>query len=98
MGSHRHEVDVLAVDALQQGGIGKPLTDVGRDVQPRIAGLLGHGVGRVLAADDRTLLLSVYSSRSDSEGVEEVAFWSDDSTFAAVLAELFRDLLADPFA
>ncbi|MHB9285596.1 TrmB family transcriptional regulator [Halobacteriales archaeon Cl-PHB] len=80
---------VLAAVADEPGLEGHAVPD---DRSPEV------GVGRVLAADDRALLLSVYSARSGTDGVEEVAFWSDDSTFAAVLGEFFREWLADPFA
>jgi len=54
--------------------------------------------GRVLLVDADTILLSVYSSATGSEGVEEVAFWSEGSTFAAVLVEFAGGWLAVPDA
>ena len=52
--------------------------------------------GRFMLVDDRTLLLSVCASAAGGEGTEEVAFWSADSTFAAVLVEVIEEwFLAD---
>jgi hypothetical protein len=53
-------------------------------------------IGRVLLADDDTLLLSVVSSMA-VEGTQEVAFWSGDSTFGAVLGEFIRRRFGNPF-
>jgi len=55
------------------------------------------GTKRVLLVDDRTMLLSVRSSTEVAEGTEEVAFWSGDSAFAAVLVGFLEELFADPF-
>jgi sugar-specific transcriptional regulator TrmB len=52
--------------------------------------------GRVLLVDDDTILLSVFSTATGGEGVEEVAFWSEGSTFAAVLVEFAGGWLAAP--
>ncbi len=47
-------------------------------------------VGRVLAVDDDTMLLSVLPG-ADVTGVDtEAAFWSDGTGFASVLAPLIR--------
>lgn len=54
-------------------------------------------IGRVLIVDDRTILLSVFSSRTVDAGNEEVAFWSADSAFAAVLLEFIEDWFLEPF-
>lgn len=52
--------------------------------------------GRFMLVDDRTLLLSVCSTAAGGEGTAEVAFWSAESTFAAVLVEVIEDwFLAD---
>jgi sugar-specific transcriptional regulator TrmB len=55
------------------------------------------GFGRTLVVDDRTVLLSVYSSAPAADGTEEVAFWSADTTFAAVLVDFLREWFAGPF-
>jgi len=47
--------------------------------------------GRFLIVDDRTILLSVRATAAGGDGVEEVAFWSADSTFAAVLVEVLEE-------
>lgn len=52
--------------------------------------------GRVLLVDTDTILLSVFSTAASGEGVEEVAFWSQGSTFAAVLVEFAGGWLATP--
>lgn len=43
------------------------------------------GSARVLLVDTRSMLLSVFSSTEVARGTQEVAFWSVDSAFAAVL-------------
>jgi sugar-specific transcriptional regulator TrmB len=55
------------------------------------------GSARVLVVDRATLLLSVFSARGGGDGREEVAFWSADSVFAAVLAGFLEEFLAQPF-
>ncbi|MFT4921427.1 MAG: sugar-specific transcriptional regulator TrmB [Haloarculaceae archaeon] len=52
---------------------------------------------RVLLADDGTMLLSVFSSTEIAEGTEEVAFWSADTAFAAVLFAFLEEWFDDPF-
>ena len=52
---------------------------------------------RVLLVDRRTMLLSVFSSTDVAEGTQEVAFWSVDSAFAAVLLGFMEEWFADPF-
>jgi hypothetical protein len=54
-------------------------------------------IGRMLVADDRTILLSVFSSPEVAGEHEEVAFWSAESTFAAVLVEFIQDWFLEPF-
>lgn len=54
-------------------------------------------IGRVLLVDDRTMLLSVYSSADLAAGSDEVAFWSADSAFAAVLVQVIREVFREPF-
>lgn len=54
-------------------------------------------IGRLLVADDRTILLSVLSSTDVASGSDEVAFWSADSTFAALLAEFIQEWFLEPF-
>jgi sugar-specific transcriptional regulator TrmB len=54
-------------------------------------------IGRLLVVDDRTILLSVFSSPEVAGEHEEVAFWSADSTFAAVLVEFIQDWFLEPF-
>jgi sugar-specific transcriptional regulator TrmB len=53
--------------------------------------------GRVLLADDDTILLSVFSSADVADGRQEAAFWSDDTAFAAVLVEFIENWFAEPF-
>jgi sugar-specific transcriptional regulator TrmB len=55
------------------------------------------GSARVLLADRRTMLLSVFSSTEVTEGTQEVAFWSVDSAFAAVLLGFLAEWFDDPF-
>ncbi len=55
------------------------------------------GSARVLLVDRRTMLLSVFSSTEVAEGTQEVAFWSVDSAFAAVLLGFLEEWFADPF-
>jgi sugar-specific transcriptional regulator TrmB len=52
---------------------------------------------RVLLADERTMLMSVFSSTDIAEGTEEVAFWSADSAFAAVLSRFLEEWFEEPF-
>lgn len=52
---------------------------------------------RVLLADETTMLLSVFSSTEIAEGTEEVAFWSGDTAFAAVLYAFLEEWFDDPF-
>ena len=54
-------------------------------------------IGRVLIVDDRTILLSVFSSAEVAGGSDEVAFWSADSAFAAVLVEVIEEVFMEPF-
>ncbi len=50
--------------------------------------------GRLLIVDDQTLLLS---SCADTGKSEEVAFWTSENIFAAVLIELAEEWLQAPF-
>lgn len=52
------------------------------------------GSARVLLADDDTMLLGVYAEGSVTE---EVAFWSSETTFAAVLGGFLREWFTEPF-
>lgn len=51
-------------------------------------------VGRLLIADEQTLLLSTQTAAENSQ---EIAFWSDDTAFATVLVELAEEWLYQPF-
>lgn len=53
-------------------------------------------VARLLFADDETLLLSTHSEANGSDG-EEVAFWTSQNAFAAVLGELAEAWMQEPF-
>ncbi len=55
------------------------------------------GSARVLLVDRRTMLLSVFSSTDVAEGTQEVAFWSVDSAFAAVLLGFMAEWFEHPF-
>jgi len=55
------------------------------------------GTARVLLVDRRTMLLSVFSSTDVAEGTQEIAFWSVDSAFAAVLLGFMEEWFDDPF-
>ncbi len=55
------------------------------------------GSARVLLVDRRTMMLSVFSSTDVAEGTQEVAFWSVDSAFAAVLLGFLEEWFDDPF-
>lgn len=48
-------------------------------------------VGRVLVADDDTVLLSVLPETDVAQVDAEAAFWSDGTGFATILAPLIRD-------
>ena len=50
--------------------------------------------GRLLIVDGQTLLLSTYS---DTEENTEVAFWTSENIFAAVIIELAEEWLQNPF-
>jgi len=52
--------------------------------------------GRVLVADGATILMSTLQARPE-EGSEEVAFWTAENTFAAVLSELAEGWVQAPF-
>ncbi|MFB6311270.1 MAG: TrmB family transcriptional regulator [Salinirussus sp.] len=54
-------------------------------------------IGRLFVADDRTMLLSVLTSPEVAGESAEVAFWSADSTFAAVLVEFIEEWFLEPF-
>lgn len=54
-------------------------------------------VGRVLLVDQRTILLSVFASAEVASDSDEVAFWSADSGFAAVLVEVIQEVFLEPF-
>lgn len=54
-------------------------------------------VGRVLLVDGRTILMSVFASTDVGGDSDEVAFWSADSAFAAVLVELIQEVFLEPF-
>lgn len=53
-------------------------------------------VARLLFADDETILLSTHSEDNGSSG-EEVAFWTSQNAFAAVLGELAEAWMQEPF-
>ncbi|MEF8938086.1 MAG: hypothetical protein V5A32_09055, partial [Halovenus sp.] len=50
--------------------------------------------GRLLIVDGETLLLSTFS---DTEENTEVAFWTSENIFAAVIIELAEEWLQNPF-
>lgn len=54
------------------------------------------GNARVLLVDQDTMLLGVYSEAGVAEDVEEVAFWSSETTFAAVLGGFLREWFTEP--
>lgn len=54
-------------------------------------------IGRLLFADDETILLSTHSRNGDGEDAAEVAFWTSENAFAAVLGELAAAWMQDPF-
>lgn len=49
------------------------------------------GCIRVVLADDETMLLGVHSAGGVADETDEVAFWSSESTFAAVLGGFLRE-------
>ena len=53
--------------------------------------------GRLVVADDATILMSTYQTGPRAGDSEEVAFWASDSTFATMLVELAEGWLKDPF-
>jgi sugar-specific transcriptional regulator TrmB len=61
------------------------------------AGTPDVSVARVLLVDDRTILLSVFPSTEVADGSDEIAFWSADSPFAAVLVEVIQEVFLEPF-
>jgi sugar-specific transcriptional regulator TrmB len=50
------------------------------------------GTGRVVVVDGDAILLSVFSTAGEGEGTQEIAFWSRESAFAAVLVEFFEEM------
>jgi sugar-specific transcriptional regulator TrmB len=86
VGSNNAEVRAVAEDAA-----GVEAYRVPDDRSPDV------NIGRLLVVDDRTILLSVFSSPEVAGEHEEVAFWSADSTFAAVLVEFIQDWFLEPF-
>jgi sugar-specific transcriptional regulator TrmB len=53
--------------------------------------------GRLVVADDETILLSTFAAGTAEGEHEEVAFWAAENTFAVVLVELAEGWLRDPF-
>ena len=53
--------------------------------------------GRVLLADEHTVLLSTHSEVTSQGHGEEVAFWTSENPFASVLVELVSGWLREPF-
>jgi hypothetical protein len=84
---------VASADGAVRGAVEQPVVThaVPEDQDPDLP------VGRVLLVDDDTILLSVFSTAAGGNGIEEMAFWSEGSTFATVLVELTGGQLAGPF-
>ena len=55
------------------------------------------GSARVVLVDADTMLLGVYSDAGVTGDGEEVAFWSSETTFAAVLGGFLREWFTEPF-
>lgn len=55
------------------------------------------GIGRLLVVDEETLLLSTFSAAGE-EIDDEVAFWTSENIFAAVIIELAVEWFRQPFA
>jgi len=53
--------------------------------------------GRLLVADDETILMSIFATGTAGGEHEEVAFWAAENTFAVVLVELAEGWLQNPF-
>lgn len=58
---------------------------------------LDVNIARLLFADDETILLSTHSRDVDHGDAAEVAFWTSENAFAAVLGELAAAWMQDPF-
>jgi sugar-specific transcriptional regulator TrmB len=54
------------------------------------------GESRVVLVDGETMLLSVCSAVDPTDGAEEVAFWSSETTFAVVLGGFLREWFTEP--
>lgn len=54
--------------------------------------------GRVLLADEHTVLLSTHSGITSQGHGQEVAFWTSENPFASVLVELVAGWLREPFS
>jgi sugar-specific transcriptional regulator TrmB len=104
-GADQLEDDVVAaLQAASEAGIEVVVASENAAVQAtveEVSGVTGYPIpqertpdvdtGRFMLVDDRTLLLSVCASAAGGEGTEEVAFWSANSTFAAVLVEVIEE-------
>lgn len=53
-------------------------------------------IGRLLLADDQTLLLSTHTADGDG-GTEETAFWTSENLFAKIIVQLTEEWFRDPF-
>lgn len=53
------------------------------------AGTTGY-TGRILLVDDRAILLSVLMDDDDTEPMDEMALWTDESKIAGILAEFIH--------
>lgn len=56
---------------------------------------LDVGVSRLFIADQETILLGAYAAGA-AKDTEEVAFWTSENAFAAVLAELAEAFMQEP--
>ncbi len=93
-----------ALTAAAEAGIDVTVASEAPEMQEAAAGLSGVDsfavppertpdvdTGRFLLVDDRTLLLSVCATATGEAGTEEVAFWSAESTFAALLVDVIEE-------
>ncbi|WP_302080270.1 TrmB family transcriptional regulator [Salinibaculum rarum] len=104
-------LDETALDALEaadEAGVSIVVASANPAVREAVAGRFSTieipperdpdvGSARVLLVDEDTMLLGVYSEAGVAEDVEEVAFWSSETTFAAVLGGFLREWFTEPF-
>jgi sugar-specific transcriptional regulator TrmB len=99
---------VEALLATAEGGVTVVVASVNEAVLEQVPdGLAAYRVpeervmdvdtGRLVVADDATILMSTHQTEFGNGVTEEVAFWTTETTFASMLVELAEGWLKDPF-